>query len=140
MTVFKTLSIMDRRRFIFGGLASALLVRDAAAAQKKRKRPVYQGSELVEFYTPERPGTVIVDTYERALFHVIGGDAAIRYGVAVGKQGFDWSGIAEIGRKQTWPRWTPPKSMIARKPELAKWANGKPGGPENPLGARALYL
>jgi lipoprotein-anchoring transpeptidase ErfK/SrfK len=132
--------IMDRRFFIFGSLAAATCVRPAAAAQKK-KRVAYQGAELVEFLTPERPGTVIVNTYERTLYHVIGGDAAIRYGVAVGKDGFDWSGIAEIGRKQTWPRWTPPKSMIARKPHLAKWAEGMPGGiPENPLGARALYL
>jgi lipoprotein-anchoring transpeptidase ErfK/SrfK len=60
--------------------------------------------------------------------------------VAVGKAGFDWAGIAKIGRKVEWPVWTPPRSMVARKPELARWAGGMPGGPENPLGARAIYL
>jgi lipoprotein-anchoring transpeptidase ErfK/SrfK len=132
-------AIMDRRGFIFGAAAAALAAPPAWAAKKKRHQ-VYQGAEVVTFVTPERPGTVIVNTGERALYHVIGDDTAIRYGVAVGKAGFDWAGIAKIGRKVAWPRWTPPKQMIARKPELWKWRNGMPGGPENPLGARALYL
>lgn len=130
---------MDRRSFLLGGVAATSLPHQAFAAQKK-KRAAYRAAELVEFLTPERPGTVIVNTYERFLYHVIGGDAAMRYGVAVGKEGFDWVGIAEIGRKQTWPRWTPPKTMIERRPDLAQWAAGMPGGPNNPLGARALYL
>jgi len=71
---------------------------------------------------------------------VIGRESAVRYGVAVGKAGFDWAGIAKVGRKVEWPTWTPPASMIRRRPELAEWADGMPGGPENPLGARALYL
>ena len=64
----------------------------------------------------------------------------MRWGCAVGKDGFRWAGLADVGRKVMWPRWTPPKEMIARHPEKAKWANGMPGGPDNPLGARALYL
>ncbi len=129
---------MDRRSFILG--LAALVPGPAFAKTKKKKRPLYAGSEVVEFLTPERPGTIIINTDQRALFHVIGSETAIRYGVAVGKEGFDWAGIAKVGRKVQWPRWTPPAAMIRRKPELKKWANGMPGGPDNPLGARALYL
>lgn len=131
---------MDRRGFILGALLTAATAAPALAAAKKKKRPAYQGAEVVEFHTPERRGTVIVNTGDRALYHVIGRESAVRYGVAVGKAGFDWAGIAKIGRKVEWPTWTPPASMIERKPELAEWADGMPGGPDNPLGARALYL
>ncbi len=123
-----------------GVVQAAVLPGPAFAATRKKKRIIYGGAEFVEFPTPEKRGTVIVNTHERALYHVIDRETAIRYGVAVGKEGFDWAGIAKIGRKVEWPRWTPPKNMIARKPELRKWRNGMPGGPENPLGARALYL
>ena len=86
------------------------------------------------------PGTIIVDTPNRQIYLVLQGGQAMRWGCAVGKDGFRWAGLADIGRKVMWPRWTPPKEMIARSPEKAKWANGMPGGPDNPLGARALYL
>ena len=128
---------MDRRTFMIG--AAAILLPNAAQARKKRQ-VFYDGAEIVEFVTPEQPGTMIINTDERALYYVNGDDSAIRYGVAVGRAGFDWSGIAKIGRKVEWPKWTPPSAMIRRKPELAKWRNGMPGGPENPLGSRALYL
>jgi lipoprotein-anchoring transpeptidase ErfK/SrfK len=134
-----TSAIMERRGFLLGVLAAAVLPAQAHAAKKKPVQ-TYQGATWVDFETPERPGTVIVNTGERALYHVQADNSAIRYGVAVGKDGFDWAGIAKIGRKVAWPRWTPPKRMIARKPELRKWRNGMPGGPDNPLGARALYL
>lgn len=127
---------MNRRHLITAVLTAPFLPRPAEAA----KKAAYQGAEIVEYRTPEKRGTVIVNTAEKALYHVIGRETAIRYGVAVGKDGFDWAGIAQVGRKVEWPVWTPPSAMIARKPELAKWANGMPGGPENPLGARALYL
>jgi lipoprotein-anchoring transpeptidase ErfK/SrfK len=65
---------------------------------------------------------------------------ALRYGVGVGRDGFDWSGRAKILMKRKWPTWTPPRSMIERQPELEKYANGMPPGLDNPLGARALYL
>jgi lipoprotein-anchoring transpeptidase ErfK/SrfK len=95
---------------------------------------------VVEYTGRQWPGTVIVDTPNRQLYLVLQGGKAMRWGCAVGKDGFRWAGLADVGRKVMWPRWTPPKEMIARSPEKAKWANGMPGGPENPLGARALYL
>ena len=132
---------MHRRLFLSAlasGLTAAAFPGMARAAKQNRQR--YQGAEQVYFDNYEQPGTIIVDTGRRALFYTLSDSEAIRYGVAVGKDGFSWSGIAQIGRKTEWPRWTPPTSMIRRKPELAKFANGMPGGPENPLGARALYL
>lgn len=65
---------------------------------------------------------------------------AMRYGIAVGRSGFEWSGVAQVAEKKPWPTWTPPPEMIARDPRKAKWADGQPGGPSNPLGARAIYL
>jgi len=130
---------MNRRALIVGGIA-VLAPRTAVAAFKSDRGGVYSGPQIVDFATPERPGTIIVNTVDRVLFQVLGDDAAIRYGVAVGKEGHDWAGIASIGRKVKWPNWTPPASMIRRRPDLAKWASGMPGGPDNPLGARALYL
>lgn len=95
---------------------------------------------VVRYKSKHYPGTIIVDTSAHHLYVILEGGLAIRYGVAVGKDGFRWAGMADIGRKVMWPRWTPPKEMIERKPELAKWKDGMPGGPDNPLGARALYL
>ena len=83
---------------------------------------------------------MIVETGTRHLYYVLNSRRAIRYGVAVGKEGFAWSGSSTIKRKVEWPKWYPPKEMIKRKPSLKKWANGQPGGPKNPLGAAALYL
>jgi lipoprotein-anchoring transpeptidase ErfK/SrfK len=96
--------------------------------------------QVVAYQTTELPGTIIVDTASRHLYLVEGGGKAIRYGIGVGRQGFAWSGTATIKRKVEWPRWTPPAAMVARQPELAKYAGGMPGGIDNPLGARALYL
>lgn len=95
---------------------------------------------VVNYQTKQYPGTIIIDTSARHLFIVLEGGKAIRYGIAVGRDGFRWAGMADVARKVMWPKWTPPKEMIERKPELAKWKTGMPGGPENPLGARALYL
>ncbi|MBL8908170.1 MAG: L,D-transpeptidase [Rhizobiales bacterium] len=96
--------------------------------------------QIVAFREAEWPGTIVVDTESRHLYLVLEGRRAIRYGVGVGREGFGWSGEAVVGRKKMWPRWTPPADMVARDPEAAKWADGMPGGPDNPLGARALYL
>jgi lipoprotein-anchoring transpeptidase ErfK/SrfK len=128
---------MNRRKFLVGAVA---MVPSAGCAVTKKKKISYRGAEVVEFETPEKRGTVIINTEERALYHIIGNETAIRYGVGVGREGFDWAGIAEVGRKVEWPVWTPPASMIARRPDLEKWRDGMPGGPENPLGARAIYL
>lgn len=95
---------------------------------------------VVKYKSKQHPGTIIVDTTAHHLFIILEGGLAIRYGIAVGKDGFRWAGVADVARKVMWPKWTPPKEMIERRPDLAKWKNGMPGGPENPLGARALYL
>jgi len=95
----------------------------------------------VAYYGREEPGTIVVDTDARYLYLVREGGRAIRYGIGVGKEGLAWSGRARVGRKAEWPRWTPTPAMIRREPERnAPWAGGMPGGLNNPLGARALYL
>ncbi len=96
--------------------------------------------QVVQFRTAEKPGTIIIDSVRHFLYYVLPDRQAIRYGIGVGREGFGWTGIVRIGRKTEWPRWIPPKEMIERDPKLAKHADGMPGGPENPLGARALYL
>lgn len=123
---------MNRRSIILGAVGALAVSRSAFAD--------YDGRAVVDFDTPERPGTLIVNTGEKSLLRILGEGLAMQYPVAVGKEGHDWAGIAQVGRKVEWPTWTPPADMIARKPELAKWAEGMPGGPDNPLGARALYL
>jgi lipoprotein-anchoring transpeptidase ErfK/SrfK len=94
----------------------------------------------VDYRTHHEPGTVVVYTRDRLLYLVQGNGKAIRYGVGVGDEAFGWSGEAVIARKAEWPRWTPPAEMLARWPHLRSRAGGMAGGPENPLGARALYL
>jgi lipoprotein-anchoring transpeptidase ErfK/SrfK len=94
----------------------------------------------VRFETQEPPGTIIVDTKEKFLYFVLPEGRAIRYGIGVGREGFEWQGTARIALKREWPVWTPPPAMIKRVPELARWKNGMPPGPQNALGARALYL
>lgn len=93
--------------------------------------------QVVYYRTTEPPGTIIVQTSERYLYLVQGNGRAIRYGIGVGRDGFQWQGLLKITRKQEWPDWTPPPEMIARQPYLPRWMAGGPG---NPLGARALYL
>ena len=96
----------------------------------------------VDYPTYERPGTIVVDPGARFLYLVREGGKAMRYGVGVGKtEAFNFQGEASIGRKAEWPRWTPTKDMIAREPErYGPVADGMDGGPDNPLGPRALYL
>jgi lipoprotein-anchoring transpeptidase ErfK/SrfK len=100
----------------------------------------------VSFPSQEAPGTIIVDPQGHYLYLVQGGGRAIRYGIGVGRQGFGWSGSANIRDKQEWPDWYPPKEMIQRQPELKRQLStlrgglGVAGGPGNPLGARAMYL
>ena len=86
------------------------------------------------------PGTIVVDPNARFLYHVGPRGMATRYGVGVGREGFGWSGRARVARKAEWPTWVPPTSMIKRRPDLQQYASGMPGGAENPLGARAMYL
>ena len=93
--------------------------------------------QVVYFRTTEAPGTIIVVTAERHLYLVQGNGRAIRYGIGVGRDGFQWQGLVNITRKAEWPDWTPPPEMIQRQPYLPRFMAGGPG---NPLGARAMYL
>jgi lipoprotein-anchoring transpeptidase ErfK/SrfK len=105
-----------------------------------KKIPAPFRKQLVNYPGSEWPGTLVVDPEHRHLYHVLENQQAIRYGVGVGREGFSWAGEAKIGMKRRWPRWLPPIEMVERDEKAAKWVNGMPGGPENPLGARALYL
>src|SRR5262245_38300662 len=83
------------------------------------------------------PGTIIVNTTERRLYLVLGSGQALRYGIGVGREGFTWAGTTKVVAKKEWPDWTPPAQMLKRRPDLPRFMKG---GPENPLGARAMYL
>jgi lipoprotein-anchoring transpeptidase ErfK/SrfK len=96
--------------------------------------------QTVRYDTKEAPGTIIVDPGNYFVYRVEGDGSATRYGANVGRQGFLWNGDAYVGRKSEWATWTPPKEMIKRQPEAAKYARGMPGGLDNPLGARTLHL
>jgi lipoprotein-anchoring transpeptidase ErfK/SrfK len=89
---------------------------------------------------PNVPGTIVIDPDNRFLYLVGDGGEGIRYGIGVGREGFAWSGKATVKRKVEWPTWTPPKEMVDRDPKAAPFADGMPGGLDNPLGARAMYL
>jgi lipoprotein-anchoring transpeptidase ErfK/SrfK len=93
--------------------------------------------QVVYYRTNEAPGTIIISTKERHLYLIQGNGRAIRYGIGVGREGFQWQGLLNITRKAEWPDWTPPPEMIARQPYLPRFMAGGPG---NPLGARAMYL
>lgn len=96
--------------------------------------------QIVPDPTGERPGTIVVDTSQHFLYLVRDNGTAVRYGVGLGKAGFEWTGSAVVQWKKKWPVWTPPPEMIQRRPDLAQYRDGMPAGPMNPLGARALYL
>jgi lipoprotein-anchoring transpeptidase ErfK/SrfK len=93
--------------------------------------------EVVAYETTFKAGTVIVETSERRLYYVLGDGQAVRYGIGVGRDGFRWSGQHRVSRKAEWPGWTPPAAMRKRVPDLPAYM---PGGPDNPLGARAIYI
>lgn len=100
----------------------------------------------VAYASSEAPGTIVIEPKKHFLYEILGSGMANRYGIGVGREGFGWSGVAEIKSKQTWPDWYPPKEMIARRPDIQKDLTklqsgiGMKGGPRNPLGARAMYL
>ena len=157
---------INRRRLLFGatllsafGLSTVASVADTeiydaktrkwvkydrATARKMFARngqpPEAFRMQMVKFRTAEKPATIIIDGNQHFLYLVQPGHQAIRYGIGVGREGFGWAGIVRVGRTAEWPTWTPPAEMVARDPNAAKWAGGQPGGPDNPLGARALYL
>ncbi|MBJ6132826.1 L,D-transpeptidase [Ochrobactrum sp. Q0168] len=97
----------------------------------------------VDYPTSEVKGTIIVDTPNKYLYHVLGNGRAMRYGIGVGRDGFAWAGRAVVAYKRQWPRWTPPDEMVARQPALQPYSianGGMPPGLKNPLGARAMYI
>jgi lipoprotein-anchoring transpeptidase ErfK/SrfK len=122
-------------------------ISSSAAAQGPQSLPLEETFAPQRSYAPTRmlvtdptgqkAGSVTIDTNRRALYLSLGGGQAIRYGVGVGRAGFEWRGRAHVGRKAEWPSWTPPAAMLKRRPDLPRFMNG---GINNPLGARALYL
>ena len=117
-----------------------LAIEDQPGYQPSRSEEQLGGAlqrQLVFFRTAEPAGTVVVFTSQRFLYVVQGNNRALRYGIGVGREGFQWAGLLKISRKAEWPDWTPPPEMIARQPYLPRFMAGGPG---NPMGARALYL
>jgi lipoprotein-anchoring transpeptidase ErfK/SrfK len=104
--------------------------------EQEQLDPKFQ-KQMVLYRTTEAPGTIIIQTSERFLYLVQGNGRALRYGIGVGRDGFQWGGLLKIARKQEWPDWRPPAEMIDRQPYLPRFMAGGPG---NPLGARAMYL
>ena len=142
---------ISRRGFITSLLASGLLPGGEALALSGEPFPVratdakeipykFRRREL-DYETHEPPGTIVVDPKRRFLYCVLGNGRAMRYGVAVGKSSKAWSGEAVIKRKAKWPVWVPTPEHLVAIPSLVKYVNGMPGGsPDNPMGARAMYL
>jgi lipoprotein-anchoring transpeptidase ErfK/SrfK len=138
---------------LFGYLCAFVAVATPAAAFSEidplTRQPLYgndqafraQASpvprEVVSFDARYAPGTIIISTGERRLYYVLGEGKALRYGVGVGRPGFTWGGTQAISRKREWPDWRPPAAMLKRRPDLPRHMAG---GPDNPLGARAMYL
>ncbi len=109
---------------------------EAADPAQRPFDPRYE-KQLVEYQGKEGAGTIVVDTPNKFLFLVQGDGKALRYGIGVGRPGFTWSGVKTISAKKEWPDWTPPPEMLVRRPDLPRHMEG---GPQNPLGARAMYL
>ena len=93
--------------------------------------------QVVPYAEKHKAGTIVIKTKERRLYYVQGDGTAIRYGIGVGRDGFRWSGVHSVSMKREWPEWTPPPQMLKRDPQLPRYMEG---GPQNPLGARAMYL
>jgi lipoprotein-anchoring transpeptidase ErfK/SrfK len=109
---------------------------EAADPASRSFDPRYAKQE-VDYQGHEGAGTIVIDTPNKFLFLVEGNGRALRYGIGVGRPGFTWSGTKTISAKREWPAWTPPAEMLARRPDLPRHMEG---GPQNPLGARAMYL
>jgi lipoprotein-anchoring transpeptidase ErfK/SrfK len=107
-----------------------------ASPDERSVDPKYM-KQMVAYSGREAAGTIIIDTPSKFLYLVQGDGSALRYGIGVGRPGFTWSGVKTISMKKEWPSWTPPAEMLKRRPDLPRFMEG---GPENPLGARAMYL
>ncbi|MCM2472949.1 L,D-transpeptidase [Rhizobium sp. CG5] len=134
-----------QRQVIRRGQATRPLVQQAVTGRtnapvRSQIEPMFL-PQMVSYETKHRPGTIVIDTNNRFLYLVMENGQARRYGVGVGKPGFEWAGAHKVTRKAEWPNWTPPKEMIAREAAKGHYLpTHMAGGPENPLGARALYL
>ncbi|MFC4174624.1 L,D-transpeptidase [Microvirga sp. GCM10011540] len=145
---------MGRTHAALSGLACAFAVLATpayaiTAIDPLTRQPLYSTDEsleaqaapvprqVVSFNGRYAPGTIVVSTSERRLYYVLGNGQAIQYGVGVGRPGFTWSGSHSITMKREWPDWRPPAAMLKRRPDLPRYMEG---GPDNPLGARALYI
>ena len=113
------------------------LIQNPAALNQGQPQQSAIPRETVTYNGPHAPGTVIISTTERRLYYVLPDHKAVKYGVGVGRPGFEWSGSKVVSQKKEWPDWTPPAQMLKRRPDLPRHMKG---GPENPLGARAMYL
>lgn len=134
--------LLTRRLFVAGAaaMAAGCSPQQGAGLMAAVGSEFYRQRVAKPAKLPGQPGTIVVDTAHRFLYLVEANNQATRYGVGVGRDGFLWAGTAKIGHKAEWPTWTPPPAMLARDPASRPFANGMPGGPDNPLGARALYL
>ncbi len=145
---------MGRTRAALTGLACAFVALATPAAaftaiDPLTRQPLYSVEEsfraqasavprqVVSFNGRYAPGTIVVSTGERRLWYVLGNGQAVQYGVGVGRPGFTWAGTHSVTMKREWPDWRPPAAMLKRRPDLPRYMKG---GPENPLGARALYI
>ncbi|HZH12411.1 MAG TPA: L,D-transpeptidase [Microvirga sp.] len=146
---------MGRTRVTLFGLACAYVALATPAAaftaiDPLTRQPLYRAEdqavkaqaspvprEVVSFDGRYAPGTIVVSTSERRLYYVLGDGKAVRYGVGVGRPGFTWGGTHSITMKREWPDWRPPAAMLKRRPDLPRYMKG---GPDNPLGARAMYI
>jgi len=128
-----------------GGIALNFTACTTTSEQSREPDPAF-ARRLVAYSSRENPGTIVVDPGSHYLYLLLQSGQAVRYGVGVGGEGFGWSGVASVHSKQKWPDWYPPAEMLERKPDLKEHMSqlqsglGMPGGPENPIGARALYL
>lgn len=137
---------MRRTLVRLGMLAAFLSASPAAFAATSTRNPFADFFNLFQTQAIPRevvrfggyaPGTIVISTSQRRLYYVLGGGQAIRYGVGVGREGFSWSGTKTVTMKREWPDWRPPAQMLRRRPDLPRYM---PGGIDNPLGSRALYL
>ncbi|MFC3751884.1 L,D-transpeptidase [Aquamicrobium ahrensii] len=145
---------ISRRGFIIGlplfmaGCTTSQYANYGAIQGERFPLPAIPASEIkpelrrteVAYSGGESAGTIVVNTPERRLYYVLGNGRAIRYGIGVGREGLALRGNATVGRTAEWPSWTPTANMMRRDPRNRRYAGGVPGGPNNPLGARALYL
>ncbi len=137
---------ISRRAFISSMIATGFLSKAAIAEQfpinMKQEQDVEYPFRMrgIDYETSEPAGTIVIDPHKCFLYHILGGGKATRYGVSVGKATHAWVGEVTINRMAEWPVWVPAPYHLEQIPSLIKWKDGMPGGPDNPLGARAMYL